>query len=88
VKIRIHGTKMIQYLCLSLVRPRIHPGFRPCKKLYCSCRNPECGHTCVMDLSFSHTLSPSALDLPPKLRDQVRAAGCRQEQRQLFEAVG
>jgi hypothetical protein len=41
-----------------------------------------------MDLSFSHTLSPSALDLPPKLRDQTQAYGCRQEQRQLFEEVG
>ena len=27
--------------------------------LYCSCRNPECGHTFVMQLVFSHTLSPS-----------------------------
>lgn len=29
-------------------------------QLYCSCKNPICGHTFVMDLSFSHTLSPSA----------------------------
>ncbi len=28
--------------------------------LYCSCSNPECGHSFVMNLSFSHTLSPSA----------------------------
>lgn len=28
--------------------------------LYCSCTNPECGHTFVSNLSFSHTLSPSA----------------------------
>lgn len=28
--------------------------------LYCSCKDPECGHTFVMNLSFSHTLSPSA----------------------------
>ena len=29
-------------------------------QLYCICQNPHCGHTFVMDLSFSHTLSPSA----------------------------
>jgi hypothetical protein len=27
------------------------------------------------------------INLDQKLRDRVRAAGCRQEQRQLFEAV-
>lgn len=29
-------------------------------QLYCCCKNPHCGHTFVMDLCFSHTLSPSA----------------------------
>ncbi|ELB2878311.1 ogr/Delta-like zinc finger family protein [Vibrio parahaemolyticus] len=28
--------------------------------LYCSCSDPECGHTFVMNLTFSHTLSPSS----------------------------
>ncbi len=28
--------------------------------LYCSCNSAECGHSFVMNLSFSHTLSPSA----------------------------
>lgn len=28
--------------------------------LYCSCSDAECGHTFVMNLGFSHTLSPSA----------------------------
>lgn len=28
--------------------------------LYCSCTDPVCGHTFVANLSFSHTLSPSA----------------------------
>jgi hypothetical protein len=28
--------------------------------LYCSCTDPECGHTFVVNVSFSHTLSPSA----------------------------
>lgn len=28
--------------------------------LYCSCSDPECGHSFVMNLSYSHTLSPSA----------------------------
>ena len=28
--------------------------------LYCSCTDPECGHSFVVNVSFSHTLSPSA----------------------------
>jgi len=28
--------------------------------IYCSCSDVECGHTFVMNLTFSHTLSPSA----------------------------
>ncbi|MBP2156934.1 hypothetical protein J2067_004626 [Erwinia rhapontici] len=30
--------------------------------IYCACSNIECGHTFVMNLSFSHTLSPSAME--------------------------
>ncbi|CDL86752.1 putative phage gene [Xenorhabdus cabanillasii JM26] len=28
--------------------------------IYCSCADVECGHTFVMNLTFSHTISPSA----------------------------
>ncbi|RZP56306.1 transcriptional regulator [Vibrio vulnificus] len=28
--------------------------------LYCSCSDPECGHSFIMNLTFSHTLSPSS----------------------------
>lgn len=28
--------------------------------LYCSCTDPECGHSFVVNLSYSHTLSPSS----------------------------
>ena len=28
--------------------------------LYCACRDLLCGHTFVLNLTFSHTLSPSA----------------------------
>lgn len=28
--------------------------------LYCSCSDPECGHTFVVNVSYSHTLTPSA----------------------------
>jgi len=28
--------------------------------IYCACNNVECGHTFVMNLTFSHTISPSA----------------------------
>lgn len=29
--------------------------------VYCACNNVECGHTFVVNMTFSHTLSPSAL---------------------------
>ncbi|GDX04839.1 ogr/Delta-like zinc finger family protein [Buttiauxella sp. A111] len=29
--------------------------------VYCACSNVECGHTFVMNVTFSHTLSPSAI---------------------------
>ncbi|QXO19225.1 ogr/Delta-like zinc finger family protein [Vibrio ostreae] len=51
--------------------------------LYCACGDPECGHTFVMNLSYSHTLSPSAKTtsqiafnlvkaLPPEQRQQLK----------------
>lgn len=41
--------------------------------LYCSCKNPECGHTFVMNLSFSHTLSPSGSQARQLMMDFIRA---------------
>lgn len=32
-------------------------------KLTCRCNDPHCGHTFIMELTFSHTLSPSASQL-------------------------
>ncbi|SHO57867.1 ogr/Delta-like zinc finger family protein [Vibrio quintilis] len=51
--------------------------------LYCCCCDPECGHTFVMNLSYSHTLSPSAKTtnqmvlnlckaLPPETRAELQ----------------
>ncbi|WP_027721214.1 ogr/Delta-like zinc finger family protein [Maridesulfovibrio zosterae] len=57
------------------------------KRLYCCCTNPECGHSWAMELSFSHTLSPSALDLPEQLRQKIRKAGPA-EQMHLFTEMG
>jgi hypothetical protein len=44
------------------------------KQLYCSCNNPQCGHGFVMNLAFSHTLSPSAVDMPPEALERIRGA--------------
>jgi len=52
--------------------------------LYCSCRDAECGHSFVMNLSFSHTLSPSSKSaselafellksLAPNQRQEIKA---------------
>lgn len=41
--------------------------------LYCSCTEPECGHTFVANLSFSHTLSPSARTSSALVTELARA---------------
>jgi len=48
--------------------------------LYCSCSDPECGHSFVMNLSFSHTLSPSAKTTSQLAIDLVRALAPEQRQ--------
>ena len=56
------------------------------KKLYCSCKNSECGHTFVMELSFSHTLGPSALDFPDEILKRIRSS-TRLEQQKIFASM-
>ena len=57
------------------------------KILYCSCSNPHCGHTFVMSLSFSHTLSPSVLDFPEDVIKKLQTA-TRPEQKRMFAGLG
>ncbi|AHF77584.1 Bacteriophage transcription regulator protein [Sodalis praecaptivus] len=45
--------------------------------LYCSCTDVECGHTFVMNMTFSHTISPSA-----KSSDALIATICSSLNRQ------
>ncbi|MGB3222540.1 MAG: ogr/Delta-like zinc finger family protein [Desulforhopalus sp.] len=56
------------------------------KKMYCTCSNPMCGHTFVMELVFSHTLSPSALDLPEQLIAKIMQL-TRVEQQRIFSSL-
>ncbi|WP_294736866.1 ogr/Delta-like zinc finger family protein [uncultured Pseudomonas sp.] len=41
-------------------------------RLYCQCNSPLCGHTWVANLTFSHTLSPSAQAVDRLLKNGVR----------------
>lgn len=41
---------------------KINRKYRELADIYCACSNVECGHTFVMNLIFSHTISPSAMD--------------------------
>ena len=41
--------------------------------VYCSCTNIECGHTFVMSVSFSHTISPSALKGQGRVKELIDA---------------
>ncbi|UZP68732.1 ogr/Delta-like zinc finger family protein [Desulfovibrio mangrovi] len=56
------------------------------KHLYCMCRNVECGHTFVVSMEFSHTLSPSALDLPEDVRERLKGYS-RSQQQLLFSSI-
>jgi hypothetical protein len=48
--------------------------------LYCSCTDPECGHTFVANLSFSHTLNPSARSTTAIVSELFRALSPVQRQ--------
>ena len=56
-------------------------------KLYCQCLSAECGHTWVTNLTFSHTLSPSAQAVDRLLFDRLREMS-RHQQRELFDQLG
>lgn len=56
-------------------------------KLYCQCLNAMCGHTWVAELTFSHTLSPSAQSYERMLLDRLKSMPIA-KQRELFEQLG
>lgn len=41
--------------------------------LYCGCKNAECAHSFVMDLTFSHSISPSKLEQQTAAIEFLRA---------------
>ncbi|WP_268799052.1 ogr/Delta-like zinc finger family protein [Pseudomonas huanghezhanensis] len=55
-------------------------------KLYCHCSNAACGHTWVANLTFSHTLSPSAQAVDRLILDRLREMS-RAQQCELFELI-
>lgn len=56
-------------------------------RLYCQCQSATCGHTWVTNLTFSHTLSPSAQAVDRLLFDRLRELP-RARQRELFDQLG
>lgn len=56
-------------------------------KLYCQCLDAKCGHTWVANLSFSHTLSPSARAVDRLIFDSLKNLS-RSQQRELFDQLG
>ncbi|MBE8597852.1 ogr/Delta-like zinc finger family protein [Xenorhabdus sp. BG5] len=48
--------------------------------VYCSCSDVECGHTFVMNLTFSHTISPSAKTGDILLRNVINNLSSQQRQ--------
>ena len=56
-------------------------------KLYCLCLNPECSHTWVAHLTFSHSLNAPVRALETLLLDQLREMPPSQQQ-QLIAQLG
>lgn len=54
--------------------------------LYCSCKDPQCGASFVMNLSYSRMLSPSARQSKAVIADLLRMLP-RNEQIALLEAA-
>ncbi len=65
-------------------RDSVSPEFA---KLYCFCRNGDCGHRFVSTLSFSHALVPASEPIDRMLFDRLRDLP-RQKQREMFEQLG
>lgn len=61
---RKRGAGALQVICSACDKKAVIYSRKEISKqvadLYCSCRDPECGHTFVVTLAFKHTLSPSA----------------------------
>lgn len=56
-------------------------------KLYCQCLDPACGHTFVMNLTYSHSLRPPAGSGDQFLFDRLRELPAA-KQRELFDQLG
>jgi len=56
-------------------------------KLYCQCLDPVCGHTFVMNLTYSHSLRPPAGSGDQLLFDRLRELPAA-KQRELFDQLG
>ncbi|HBQ5115825.1 Ogr/Delta-like zinc finger protein [Klebsiella variicola] len=51
--------------------------------VYCYCSNVECGQTIVMNVSFSHTISPSALSGQGRIKELMDALQSDERQKAL-----
>lgn len=73
------------YLANATIRKtsRNHPQL---SDVYCKCTYLECRHTFVMNVSFSHTISPSALAGDGRVRELLNALG-RDERKQVLELL-
>lgn len=56
--------------------------------MYCYCSNVECGHTFVMNISFSHTISPSALRGQGRIKELMDALPPDERQKSIRAPVG
>ncbi|EOK6137013.1 ogr/Delta-like zinc finger family protein [Escherichia coli] len=52
--------------------------------VYCACNNVECGHTFVVNITFSHTLSPSALSSDRAIKTLIDMMSPEQKQKTLY----
>ena len=51
--------------------------------VYCYCSNVECGHSFVMNVAFSHSVSPSALNGQGRVKELIDAIPPEEQEKAL-----
>lgn len=76
--------KMICPACSAVAKigktNRKHPQLAD---IYCYCTNTACGHSFVMNVTFSHTISPSALNGQGRVKELIDALPASERERAL-----
>lgn len=79
-----NNVRVLKIVCTECGGPAIirktNKKHREISDVYCACSDVECGHTFVLNLTFSHTLSPSAKTGDRMVKDVINHLNPAQRQ--------